>query len=85
MREPGHSWSPVGRGGDFQFLGLTRPSISNLQTRSHRANLRRHGKHDLADHYERALADAPPLQPIDNLGGTLREALARSERVFSPA
>jgi hypothetical protein len=31
------------------------------------ANLRRCGKHDMADYYERALADAP-IQPIDYLG-----------------
>jgi hypothetical protein len=36
------------------------------------ANLRRCGKHDLADHYERALAAAPPPQPIDYVGEALR-------------
>jgi hypothetical protein len=35
------------------------------------ANLRRHGKDDLADYYERALADAP-LQPLDYVGEALR-------------
>jgi hypothetical protein len=35
------------------------------------ANLRRHGKHDLADRYERAMADAPP-RPIDYVGEALR-------------
>ena len=35
------------------------------------ANLRRHGKHDLADYHERALADAP-LQPMDYVGEALR-------------
>ena len=35
------------------------------------ANLRRCGKHDLADDYERALADAP-LQPMDYVGESLR-------------
>jgi hypothetical protein len=34
--------------------------------------LRRHGKHDLADHYERALAAVPPPQPIDYAGEALR-------------
>ena len=36
------------------------------------ANLRRHGKHDLADYYERAMADAPPPQPVDYVGDGLR-------------
>jgi len=36
------------------------------------ANLRRHGKHDLADHYERAWANAPPPQRIDYVGEALR-------------
>jgi len=35
-------------------------------------NLRRCGKHDLADHYERALAATPPPQPVDYLGEALR-------------
>lgn len=36
------------------------------------ANLRQCGKHELADHYERALAAAPAPQPIDYVGETLR-------------
>jgi hypothetical protein len=36
------------------------------------ANLRRHGKHDLADHYERLMAGPPPPQPIYDLGEALR-------------
>jgi len=36
------------------------------------ANLRRCGKHDLADHYERALAAASPPQPVDQAGEALR-------------
>lgn len=35
------------------------------------ANLRRCGKHDLADHYERALAAAPSPQPVDYVGESL--------------
>jgi hypothetical protein len=38
------------------------------------ADLRRHGKHDLADRYERALANAPPFKPIDYVGEELRRA-----------
>jgi hypothetical protein len=34
--------------------------------------LRRHGKHDLADYYEHARADAPPPQPVDYVGDGLR-------------
>jgi hypothetical protein len=37
------------------------------------ANLRWCGKHDLADHYERALSAAPP-QPVDYVGEELRRA-----------
>jgi hypothetical protein len=36
------------------------------------ANLRRCGKHDLADDYERAVAAAPPFQPTDYVGEALR-------------
>jgi hypothetical protein len=36
------------------------------------ANLRRHGKHDLADHYERLMAGLPPPQPIHDVGEVLR-------------
>jgi hypothetical protein len=36
------------------------------------ASLRRHGKHDLADHYERAMANAPPPQPPSYVGEELR-------------
>jgi hypothetical protein len=36
------------------------------------AVLRRHGKHDLADYYEHARADAPPPQPVDYVGDGLR-------------
>jgi hypothetical protein len=35
-------------------------------------SLRRHGKNDLADRYERALAEAPPWQPPDYLGEEMR-------------
>jgi hypothetical protein len=36
------------------------------------ANLRRCGKHDLADHYERAMAAAGPPPPIDYVGEEMR-------------
>jgi hypothetical protein len=36
------------------------------------ADLRRHGKHDHADRYERALVNAPPFKPIDYVGEELR-------------
>jgi hypothetical protein len=36
------------------------------------ANLRRCGKHDLADHYERAMAAAPAPGPRDYVGEALR-------------
>jgi len=36
------------------------------------ADLRRHGKDDLANHYERAIAEAPPPQPADYVGEALR-------------
>jgi hypothetical protein len=36
------------------------------------AGLRRHGKNDLADYYERALAEAPPWQPRDYVGEEMR-------------
>jgi hypothetical protein len=36
------------------------------------ANLRWHGKHDLADHYERLMAEAPLPPPIDYVGEALR-------------
>ena len=36
------------------------------------AGLRRHGKNDLADYYERALAGAPPWQPRDYVGEEMR-------------
>jgi hypothetical protein len=50
------------------------------------ANLRRHGKHDLADHYERVLADAPASQPIDYVGEALRSlGLERAIVPGSPA
>jgi hypothetical protein len=34
--------------------------------------LRRHGKHDLADRFERALANAPPFKTIDYVAEVLR-------------
>lgn len=36
------------------------------------AGLRQHGKNDLADHYERAMAEAPPWQPPDYVGEEMR-------------
>ncbi len=42
-------------------------------------------KHDLVDHYERALARAPPLQPIDYVGEALRASLGASSRGGSRA
>lgn len=36
------------------------------------ANLRRCGKHDLADHYERAMAAAGPPAPVDYVGEEMR-------------
>jgi hypothetical protein len=36
------------------------------------ANLRRSGMHDLADHYERAMAAAPAPQPVDYVSEALR-------------
>lgn len=36
------------------------------------ASLRRSGKHDLADHYERALAAAGPSPPVDYVGEAVR-------------
>ena len=36
------------------------------------ANLRRCGKHDLDDHYERAMAAAGPPAPVDYVGEEMR-------------
>jgi hypothetical protein len=36
------------------------------------ANLRRCGKHDLADHYERRMVAAGPPAPVDRVGEELR-------------
>jgi hypothetical protein len=46
--------------------------LMSIYEREAIANLRRCGKHDLADHYERALATAPPFQPTDYVGEALR-------------
>jgi hypothetical protein len=37
-------------------------------------DLRRHGKHALADRFEHALRNAPPRPPIDYVGEELRRA-----------
>jgi hypothetical protein len=46
--------------------------LTGIYLRDGIETLHRHGKHDLADHYERALANAPPPQPIDYVGEVLR-------------
>jgi hypothetical protein len=48
--------------------------LTGIYLRDGIETLRRHGKHDLADHYERALANAPPPKPIDYIGEELRRA-----------
>ena len=60
-------------GGDRELLHKMWMSgeLMAIYEREAIATLRRCGKHDLADDYERALADAP-LQPIDYLGESLR-------------
>jgi hypothetical protein len=60
-------------GGDRELLHKMWMSgeLMAIYKREAIANLRRHGKHDLADYHERALADAP-LQPIDYVGEALR-------------
>jgi hypothetical protein len=61
-------------GGDRGRLYEMRMSgeLQAIHDREAIANLRRHRKHDLADYYERALAAAPPLRPIDCVGEALR-------------
>jgi hypothetical protein len=46
--------------------------LNGIYLRDGIETLRRHGKHDLADHYERALANTPPPQPIDYVAEALR-------------
>ena len=60
-------------GGDRELLHKMWMSgeLMAIYEREAIANLRRHGKDDLADYFERALADAP-LQPIDYVGDGLR-------------
>lgn len=60
--------------GDRERLHEMRMSgeLQAIYDREAIANLRRHGKHDLADHYEHLMADAPPLRPIDYVGEALR-------------
>ena len=60
--------------GDRERLHKMRMSgeLQAIHDREAIANLRRHGKHDLADHYERLMADAQPLRPIDYVGEAVR-------------
>ncbi len=60
-------------GGDRELLHKMWMSgeLMAIYEREAIATLRRCGKHDLADDYERAMADAP-LQPIDYVGESLR-------------
>ena len=61
-------------GGDRNLLHRMWMSgeLMSIYYREAIASLRRHGKHDLADRYERAMAEAPPPQPIDRMGEELR-------------
>ena len=61
-------------GGDRKRLHEMRMSgeLQAIYDREAIANLRRHGKHDLADYYERALAAAPPIRQVDYVGEALR-------------
>ena len=60
-------------GGDRELLHKMWMSgeLMSLYEREAIANLRRCGKHDLADYFDRAMADAP-LQPIDYFCESLR-------------
>jgi hypothetical protein len=61
-------------GGDRERLYEMRKSgeLMEIYEREAIANLRRCGKHSLADHYERALAGAPPARPVDYVAEDLR-------------
>jgi hypothetical protein len=61
-------------GGDRELLHKMWMSgeLMAIYEREAIATLRRCGKHDLADYYERAMADAPPPQPVDYVGDGLR-------------
>jgi len=61
-------------GGDRDLLHRMWMSgeLMSIYYREAIASLRRHGKHDLADRYEQAMAEAPPPQPIDRMGEELR-------------
>jgi hypothetical protein len=60
--------------GDRERLHEMRKSgeLQAIHDREAIANLRWHGKHDLADHYERLMPEAPSPQPIDHVGEALR-------------
>ena len=61
-------------GGDRELLHQMWMSgeLMAIYEREAIAVLRRHGKDDLADYFERAVAEAPPPQPVDYVGDGLR-------------
>jgi hypothetical protein len=46
--------------------------LMSLYEREAIAGLRRHGKHDLADHYERLMTSASSFKPRESIGELMR-------------